>query len=220
MHQCFKAAIQKMNATRGFMFINDDLLVQPHFALNLNLDKIWFQSNDNETLLFHYYRMDQDLEEQKKKKKHYLWLWGDRYFGFPGLCRFWGNLPEEHKKAYLAKAKVPLAPMHIWSDFLYLPMWATKPFVELAELEDAKNLFLELFIPFAVITLWEPEKQNIEILGKNQFYFRQNKERYDLVVWVSEQPDRFWYHPVKLGSEENRKEMRRFLEERNRQGLW
>jgi len=186
-------AIKRYPNYRGYIFVNDDCIINVWNFFKKNKNKIWIQP---------FHSLANRFDKQKKE-----WCWFNLSIGMSAYNAAFCSISAENRARlntwFGSEDVVAAGP----ADFFYLPKNYSDDFINLFEVFYQNKVFIEMSIPTGLRAI--ANKNNIEILNcYNRVYYRlpgikHNEEMgLRLNLFYSEKID--VYHPLKMSVLKNR----------------
>lgn len=174
-------AMEKYPHYKGYLYTNDDCIINVWNLKRFNTSKIWF------TQLGHAQLRPDAIQN---------WGWWQMSVGYEAVVKSYAMLDDEHKLT-LSKNCGNNTVLWGFSDVVYIPARYRKDVIKLYPLFAMTNTFLEIAIPTICGCL--DEQKNWEILNGVTLWF---EDRNYVDKYYNKNLD--FLHPIKCSDEQNR----------------
>lgn len=201
-YECLGRAVRLHPGFRGYMFVNDDMIVNWWNFVKLNKDKIWKGAEIDQSVAHEMNRRPLRDDWMWWKKENGLKNCEKTYRQLVGFTNKSLNMPNINIKTLLythyRNGRNRTMCFRTWSDFAYVPGRMSREFAMLSRIFFENKVFLEIAFPTILSLLedwknWENAKGIYlpEIFGFEDF----SNVKY---VWPKFAEDTMFLHPVKF----------------------
>ncbi len=197
-YMCIVMAMKRNPDFEGYMYVNDDMIVNWWTMVNLPIDKIWFSKD-----------IINKAGAEMDKPAPSNWHWWSSAAALANCKKAFDNLEksvaswngEANMKDYYLNTGGKRLCLRSWSDFMYVPNRFSEKYVVLAEEFYKNGVFLEVATS-TLITMLDKKENRVNING---VYLPDMFGDVDFSNGVSLAKvysiERSLYHPVKISDE-------------------
>jgi hypothetical protein len=185
-------AMQKYPQYSGYLYIHDDLIINPKNFERFDKSKFWINPPKKVNL---------DLGMDAVHD----WPWWQHQVGYPAMKQVYDNMTQEDRD--LLEKNIGAHTVSIsYTDIAYIPALYTQQFIKLSNLCDQYKLFLEIALPTICTGLGGPGQLEL-IKGTTLWY---DGSRNNPCDYLNQSTD--YVHPIKLSNPAYREFVARYFE--------
>lgn len=189
-YKAIAQAMQKYPGYAGYLYIHDDLIINPNNFERFDKNNIWI---DPFTKV--------NLELGLDAVKH--WPWWPRTVGYSAIKKVYDKL-EPSTRTMLADNIGDQMVVYGYSDIVYIPSSCVHEFIKLSNLFEQHHVFLEIALPSICASIMQ--KEHIEFFkGHAEWGGRNTRTLFNKSL--------DYIHPIKLSSKSNREFIDRYFQE-------
>jgi len=188
-------AIERFPNYEGYLFIQDDLLLNFWNMKSLNFSKIWTHYGwpltpfQNEVLV----APEEDVEKELPYSALY-WVWWPNFWE---TCKqTWKKLEPKDQEKLRRNYNGSAIFTSMFSDVFYIPRHLAQKFAKLARIFRKEDVHLEITVPTIIYGLLRDENEDILRFGGKSLW---SVDRDNWRGFYKEKNN--WLHPVKMGND-------------------
>lgn len=191
-YKAIARAMQKFQGYAGYLYIHDDLIINPKNLERFDKNNIWLNP---------YRKLDMTREMDAIND----WPWWQHAVGYPAMKQVYDKLDADDRAMFvhnIGDHEVSIA----YTDIAYIPARCVQEFIKLSNLCEQHNLFLEIALP-TICTAMLPSEQIEQFKGTVLWY---DGKRNNPCDFLNQSTD--YVHPIKLSNPANREFIERYFQ--------